>query len=363
MPLGLHVLDAMAREGFEEVSAVHDERSGLRAFVGIHDTSAGPAFGGIRRFAYRDERSALMDALRLSIAMTHKCALADLGAGGGKIVILDRAGLDLRAAYRAIGRTVERLGGRYYAGPDVGTGEAELRWVREATSHCVPAGADGPGDLPTATCVGVFAGLAAALRELDGAEDWPRRTVVIQGLGRVGEQLARRLRSLDARVVASELDEVRAQALGHELGLEIVAPGTEFDVACDVFSPCAMGGILHDLTIQRLRARVVCGAANNPLANGRHGERLHERRILYVPDIVASSGAVLAGATFQLSGVSVAPAEIERRVGELAAWILRTAQREDLSPARVAQQEADARLRRRRALGGRRSPTLEPVRP
>lgn len=353
----------MAREGFEEVTAVHDRRSGLRAFVGIHDTSAGPAFGGIRRFAYRDERSALMDVLRLSVAMSHKCALADLDAGGGKIVILDRAALDLEGAYRAVGACVERLAGRYYAGPDVGTGEAELGWVRAATGHCVPPGERGPGDLSAATAAGVFAGLAAALRALDGEEDWARRTIVLQGLGRIGEELARRLRARDARVVASELDEPRARALGRELGLEIVAPGTEFDVACDVFSPCAMGGILHDLTIQRLRARAVCGAANNPLANGRHGERLHERGILYVPDVVVTSGAVLVGASFHLRGQRLALAEVERRVGALATRILGRARDEQASPARVAQEEATARLRRRRARAGRRPSAFEPVRP
>jgi len=208
----------------------------------------------------------------------------------------------------------------------------------------------------------VFAGLAAALRALDGEEDWARRTIVIQGLGRVGEVLARRLRALDARVVATELDEKRADELGAELGLELVEPGTEFDVACDAFCPCAMGGILHDLTIQRLRARAVCGAANNPLAHGRHGERLHEREILYVPDIVANAGAVLAGASFHGSGVALPPAEIERRLGDLATWILRTAKREDLSPARVAHQEAEARLRRRRVMAERPNTSPEPVR-
>ena len=361
--MGLHVLDAMAREGFEEVLAVHDKDSGLRAFVGIHDTSGGPAFGGIRRYAYRDERSALMDVVRLSIAMSHKCALADLPAGGGKVVVLDRPDLDVPAAYAFLGRTIERMAGRYYAGPDVGTGEYELGFVAAETKHCTPLGAVGPGDLPAATAAGVFAGVAAALRQMDGEEDWPRRTIVVQGLGRVGEMLARRLRSLDARVVASEIDVKKAQALEAEIGDEVIEPGCEFDVECDVFAPCAMGGILHDLTVQRLRARAVCGAANNPLAHARHGERLYDRKILYVPDIVVNTGAVLAGASFHGSGVAVPPSEIERRLGELATWILRTAEQEDLSPARVALQEAEARLRRRRAISERTDKKLEPARP
>ena len=351
----------MAREGFEEVLAVHDKGSGLRAFIGIHDTTGGPAFGGIRRFAYRDERSALMDVLRLSIAMSHKCALAEIPAGGGKIVVLDRPDVDLEEGYAFLGRTIERMGGRYYAGPDVGTGAQELAEVARHTSHCVPPGDAGPGDLSAATAAGVFAGMAAALRSMDGAEDWASRTFVIQGLGRVGEMLARRLRALDARVLASELDPRRAETLALELGLELLEAGREFEVEADVFAPCAMGGILHDLSIQRLRARAVCGAANNPLAHARHGERLHERGILYVPDIVVNAGAVMAGASFHGSGVVVPAEEIERRLGELANWILRTAYEDDVSPARVAHQEAEARLRRRRSVA-RSSAPLEPAR-
>ena len=360
--MGLHVLDAMAREGFEEVLAVHDKDSGLRAFVGIHDTSGGPAFGGIRRYAYRDERSALMDVLRLSVAMTHKCVLADVPAGGGKIVVLDRPDLDVGAAYAHLGRTIERMAGRYYAGPDVGTGLVELAHVAAETAHCVPARGAGPGDLAAATSSGVFAGMEAALRVLDGEEDWARRTVVVQGLGRVGEALARRLSGLGARVVGTDLDEDRADVLRTELGIEVVEPGTEFDVDCDVFSPCAMGGILHDLTIQRLRARVVCGAANNPLAHARHGERLHARGILYLPDVVVNAGAVVAGCSFHRTGLALTTDEIERRLGELAAWILRTSDDDGASPARVAQKEAEARLAQRREAHPSDRPRLEPAR-
>lgn len=342
--MALHVLDAMAREGFEEVLAVHDRDSGLRAFVGVHDTAGGPAFGGIRRFPYPDERSGLMDVLRLSLAMSQKCALADLAVGGGKIVVLDRPDLDLEGGYRHLGRVIASLGGRYYAGPDVGTGERELAWVAAETEHCTPPGAEGLGNLPAATAAGVFGGLAAALAELDGEPAWAGRTVVLQGLGRVGEALARRLVALDVKVLASELDEERAQGLAAELGLELLEPGTEFDVPSDAFCPCAMGGILHDVTIQRLRARIVCGAANNPLGHARHGRRLHERGILYVPDIVVNAGAVIRGAEYHLNGRPTPLAEIEVRIGALAADVLREATRTRQSPVGVALREAARRL-------------------
>jgi len=338
------VLEAMAREGFEEVVALVDRETGLRGFLGLHDTSRGPGFGGVRRFAYRDEAAALADCLRLSKAMSYKCALADIEGGGAKLVVLDRPDLDLERAYRQIGRWIERLGGRYYAGPDVGTGEAEIRWMASQTEFVAPPGDDGPGDLAGATATGVFAGMTAALRLLDGAEDWARRTVVIQGLGRVGLKVAERLRGLEVRVLATDVDTDRLDRAQEELGIEPLEAGSEFGVSCDIFSPCAMGGILHDVTISRLDTRVVCGASNNPLARSVHGQRLHEREVLYVPDYVVNAGAVMRGAEYHLKGRATPLEEIEVRIGTLAADVLREAAEENLPPVEVAEREAVRRL-------------------
>ncbi len=348
-PVAVHILDAMSREDFEEVVAFQDRESGLRAFLALHDTSGGPAFGGIRRFAYATEKAALLDCLRLSLAMSWKVALAGLPGGGGKLVLLDRPGLDLERVYRELGVSIERLGGRYYAGPDVGTGERELGWVAAATRHVTPPGEEGPGDLTGATCSGAFAGVAAALCQLDGEEDWPRRTVVIQGLGNVGRGMARLLTERGARVRATELDAERAAAAERELGIELLEPGTEFEAEADVFCPCAMGGVLHDVTIRRLAARAVAGAANNVLAKSRHGDQLHERGILYVPDFVINSGAVIRGATFHLRGEPAGKDEIGRRIGSVAAEVLRRAAAEARPPARVAAEEAERRIAERRA--------------
>lgn len=346
--MAVHVLDAMAREGFEQVIALHDRDSGLRAFVGVHDTSAGPAFGGIRRFPYRDERSALIDCLRLSRAMSRKCALAGIRGGGGKIVVLDHAELQREPAYAHLGRAIERLGGRYYAGPDVGTGPDELRWVATETAYVTRPGEGGPGHLEAATAAGVFAGMAAALRADEGEEAWERRTVVVQGLGNVGQVLVERLLARGARVVGSEIDPVREEAAREKWDIELVRPGTEVDVECDVFCPCAMGGILHDLTIQRLRTRIVCGSANNPLAHRRHGQRLHELGILYVPDFVVSAGALIRGAEFHQTGRATALDEIERRVSSVVGDVLALAAAEQRAPSIVAIEEADRRIRERR---------------
>lgn len=336
----------MAREGFEEVIALHDRATGLRGFLGIHDSSRGRAFGGIRRWNYLDEDQALRDCLRLSRAMSHKCALAGLAVGGAKLVLLDRQDLDLPRAYRAVGDLVERLGGRFYTGPDVGTGPEELAAVAERTRFVTDPGPGGPGELSEATAEGVFRSIAATLRHLDGAEDWKQRTVVVQGLGEVGRGLAQRLVEQGARVLAAEIDPRRAEVVAAELGIELVDPATEYDQRCDVFAPCALGGILHDLTLTRLRCRVIAGGANNVLVRPLHGDRLHERGILYAPDFIVNAGALIRGVLFHLEQKREPVAAIGERVAGALVEVLERARAEALPPARVALEEAEARIAR-----------------
>jgi glutamate dehydrogenase/leucine dehydrogenase len=346
--MALQILDAMVRGGFERVVALHDCRSGLRAFLAIHDTSAGPAFGGLRRWQYLDEEQALRDCLRLSRAMTHKCALAGLDAGGAKMVLVDQPDLDLPAAYRYVGEVVEGLGGHFYTGPDVGTGPRELGWVAEATDYVTDPGDRGPGDLSGATADGVFAGVGATLRQMDGEEDWPNRRIVIQGLGGVGTRLAKRLLEVGATVIGADIDAERARQVSRQLAIETLGPAREFETECDVLAPCAMGGILHDVTVKRLRARAVAGAANNVLARMAHGDQLHRRGVLYAPDFAINSGALILGALFHLSGQRESRGEIERRVGGAIAEILTRAADENMPPARVALREAERRIAVRR---------------
>ena len=344
----MDLLDAMAREGFEEVVAWHDRRSGLTAYLAVHDTSAGPAFGGIRRFGYRGEREALLDALRLARAMTFKCVLADLPAGGAKVVALDRPGVDWQVAYEALGEHVERMGGRFYTGPDVGTGEAELGWLTARTRFATDPGPAGPGELAASTAEGVFRGIEAGLRHLDGAEDWERRRVVVQGLGAVGSRLAARLVGRGVCVLGADIDDERALSVAEELGLELVDPARAMDTECDVYAPCAMGGSVHDVTLERLRCRVLAGAANNVLARPHHGDRLLERGVLYAPDVVINSGALVRGAIFHLEGRREAVEAIGLRVGAAVTRVLERARSEGEPPARVAEREAVERLAERR---------------
>lgn len=346
--MDMDILDALDRGGFEEVVAICDHRSGLRAFLAIHDSSCGPALGGIRRWSYRTENEALRDVMRLARAMTHKCVLLGLPAGGGKLVILESQGVDWAAAYRHVGSVVERMAGRYLTGPDVGTGDQELGWVAETTEFVTRPGEQGPGLMAEATAEGVFAGIAAALRHLDGEEDWPRRKIVVQGLGAIGSRLARSLVQAGAQVVGVDVDSELTERVCLELGIEAVDPSDEYEIPCDVFAPCALGGILHDITLPRLACRIVAGGANNVLAQAAHGDLLHDRGILYAPDFVINSGALIRGAKFHLEGIREPIPEIGKRIGHTLSELLEVAKAEKRPPARHAFDEAEARIASRR---------------
>ena len=336
----MHLMDAMAREGFEEVIALHDRESGLRAWIALHDTSQGPAFGGIRRFDYRTEGEAVMDCLRLARAMTHKCRLAGLQAGGGKAVVMDDPDVDWTDAYAALGRAIERMNGRFYSGPDMGTGGEELLALVSQTQYATDPGPEGPGELAASTAEGVFRGIETALIHLDGQPDWPARRVVVQGLGAVGLELARRLVAHGASVAGSDVDPERLEAAVEALGIEGLNPTEVLGQACDVLAPCAMGGVIHDLSLERLKARVVAGAANNVLARTLHGDRLQARGVLYVPDFVLNSGALIRGTIFHLEGRREPVSAIGDRVARAVKAVLDEAQHCGSPPTRVARQLA-----------------------
>jgi leucine dehydrogenase len=230
----------------------------------------------------------------------------------------------------------------------VGTGPEELAWTCSRTRFATDPGPAGPGELAAATVEGVLRGIEAALLHLDGEADWARRTVVVQGLGDVGGGLARRLVALGVRVRASDIDAERALALSHELELELLDPATEFEQRCDVFAPCALGGILHDLSIARLRCRAIAGGANNVLAHAECADGLHQRGIVYAPDFLLNAGALVRGAIWHLEGRREPVGAIGERLGAEVARVLARARAEDRSPNRVALDEAEARVAARR---------------
>ena len=326
---------------FEQVEVFTDRASGMQAVLAIHDTRMGPAFGGIRRRAYASLEEATRDVLQLAAAMTWKCAMAGLPAGGGKMVLLDHEGLDRPAAYRCIGTFVASLGGRFSTGPDVGTTDADLREVCSRTRHCANPDAAGPGDLGRATALGVFHALLATAQragiELVGA------TVLVQGLGTVGAPLARMCREAGARLLLADVDGARAQALAAGLGAQVVDPARVLATPCDVLVPCALGGLVDTAAAGSLPVRAVCGAANNLLASAEAGRVLHDRGIPVAPDFVANAGALIAGCLHQLNGTRVGDDRITA-IGRTVDAVLGESSRTGRPPGEVALAWARSRV-------------------
>ncbi len=332
----------------EQVVFCSDEASGLRAIIAIHNTSRGPALGGCRMWPYESDDAALTDALRLSRGMTYKSALADLPYGGGKAVIIgDPARDKTQALWRAFGRFVDSLGGRYVTAEDVGTRPDDLEVVRQTTRHVAGIAEGGAGDPSPATAYGVFVGIRAAMRERLEGTDMAGLRVAIQGLGNVGYGLARRLHEAGAELFVTDIDDLAVGRAVRELGATAVVPDQIYDQAVDVFSPCALGAIVNDETLPRLRASVVAGSANNQLAEERHGAALQQRKILYAPDYVINAGGVIwvshESRNFDGKAASAHVGRIEKTLGEIFAC----ARKEGVTPAEAADRIAESRFRHR----------------
>lgn len=340
----------------ERVVFCRDDEAGYRAVIAIHSTAAGPAVGGTRLWSYPREEDAVIDALRLSRGMTYKNAMAGLPFGGGKSVILASGtgeGLDREALFLAHGRAIERLGGLYITAEDVGTSPADMAILRRETRH-VGGLPDRSGDPSPVTAHGVAQAIRAAAFYRWGSDALAGRTVTIQGCGHVGFHLAQELHDLGARLVVADVDPGRVRRAVEATGAETVAPEAIFDVAADLFAPCALGGILNGETIPRLRVEIVAGAANNQLREPADGDRLRDRGILYAPDYVINAGGVLGGGGQELLGWS--EAEVRERVDgiyDTLLAVLRLAEAGGVAPHVAADRLAEERLAAlRRTRGG-----------
>jgi leucine dehydrogenase len=277
----------------EHVIFARDVTAGLCAIVAVHSTVLGPAFGGCRMWPYRDEAEALRDALRLARGMTYKAAICALPYGGGKSVILgDPRQAKTPALLRAMGQVVERLGGRYIIADDIGTTLDDLRVMREVTAHTAAATLAAGQPLPV-TAYGVFQAICAAVAHALGRQDLGGLRVAVQGLGNVGLPLCRYLADAGAALVVTDLDQSRAAEAARTFGARPVEPDAIYAQPAEVFAPCALGAVLNDRTIPLLGARIVCGGANNQLAEARHAAALAARGILFVPDYIANAGGVI----------------------------------------------------------------------
>lgn len=337
-------LEAIAALGHEEILFRQDPSSGYRAIIAMHSTALGPATGGTRLWPYSSTSDALVDALRLSRGMTYKNAVAGLALGGGKAVILaPPEPFDREQLFLAHGRAVQSLGGRFITAEDVGTTPADFMVAARETEWV--AGFDGRGGDPSPwTARGVMAGLVAATEHRWGSPVLEGRVVALQGCGNVGDALARQLSEAGASLVVTDRDAARAERLADEIGASVVAPEAIYDVEADIFSPCALGSILDDTTIARLRVDVIAGAANNQLAEDRHAEAISARDIVYAPDFVINAGGVISGSVALLNETQD---DMVRRVDgihDTTREVLDHAARERITTLRAAERRAEMAL-------------------
>ena len=293
----MSIFRQMNTMGHERVLFCSRPEVGLEAIIAVHSTTLGPGLGGLRMFPYETVDEALTDVLRLSRGMTYKAAAAGLNLGGGKAVILgDPKEAKSEVLFRAFGRYVESLGGLYITAEDVGTDMEDMELIYQETRWVtgVSPAHGGSGDPSPVTAFGVLQGIKAAARWQFGDRDLSGRSIAIQGLGSVGGYLAGYLKEEGAKVFGCDIDEDTAQRAADDHGVELVPTEEILDVDCDIFAPCAMGAVLNDETIPRLRCSVVAGGANNQLADEeRHGEALHTRGVLYAPDFVINAGGLI----------------------------------------------------------------------
>jgi len=329
--------------GHEEVVVVRDAEAGLRAVIAIHDTTLGSAVGGTRMRPYDRFEDAVLDALRLSRAMTLKAAMAGVACGGAKAVIVGNPARDKnRGLLVAYARAVDRLGGRFHTGGDMGIDARDAAVMARFTRH-VSSSRGGSGlDIAALTALGVVEAIAAAGAALDTPLDGLH--VAVQGLGQVGQPVARRLAAAGARLTVSDVDPARVERLLAEVEAETVEPDAIYGVEADVFSPNAMGGILDRSCVARLRCRAVAGAANEQLADPESGDDLHSRGILYAPDYVASAGGLLTILAERGEADEAGVVERVREIGPRLRELFERSRAEGVPPHRLADSMAAERI-------------------
>ena len=334
----------------EELVVRQGRRSGLHCVVAVHSTTLGPALGGVRLWGYPAVIDAARDALRLATGMTYKAAAADLDLGGGKGVICVPPGIELAGRQRLdalldFGALVESLEGRYITAEDVGTSPEDLVAIHERTEHVtgLPPEHGGSGDPSPFTAAGVEAAIRACCRERFGDPDLRGRRITVVGLGHVGSPLARRLAAAGAELVVTDIAP-RRRELAAELGAEWVGPDGAMLTECEVLAPCALGGAIDAGNVDRLRAEIVCGSANNQLADESLAARLAERRILYAPDFIANAGGLIHVYMEIKRYSEERAAELVAGIEETLARVLVAASARGITPLDAARELARERL-------------------
>lgn len=293
----MQAFESITEMGHEQVVFCHDKATGLKAIIAIHDTTLGPALGGTRMWDYANSDAALFDVLRLSRGMTYKAACAGLNLGGGKAVIIgDAKKMKSEALFRAFGRFVNSLGGRYITAEDVNIGVSDIEQVAAETNYVtgVTSRPGGSGDPSPVTAWGVFYGIKATVKQRLGKDSLRGLKVAVQGIGNVGSHLCEYLHQEGAQLIVSDIDQEKLKMMASKYSAKIVEGPAIYSTECDVFAPCALGAIINDETIPMFKFSVIAGGANNQLLDeNKHGKILKEKNILYAPDYVINAGGLI----------------------------------------------------------------------
>ncbi|SFT04738.1 Leu/Phe/Val dehydrogenase [Sphingobacterium wenxiniae] len=343
------VFDKMGASNHQNLFFCHDAAVGLQAIVAIHDTTLGPAIGGVRMLPYESISEAVDDALRLSQAITYKAALAGLNLGGGSAIIIGNHRTDkTEVLMRRFGQFIEGLNGNFIASTDIGTTQKDLEYMLAETNYVagLPASLNGGGDTTVFAARGVFYGIKAAIKELYGDDSLAGRKVAVQGVGSVGEQLVSMLRGENARVYVSDMTEERKMKIAAKYKAEPITYSTSFELDADVYAPCALGGTVNPDTVPRMRCKIIAGSANNQLKDEElTSTLLKEHNILYTPDFVINSGALISCFS-ELEGHGGERTEaLVKHIYNATRHVIQKSREDNITTFEAAKQLADQRIR------------------
>ena len=340
------IFETLDTSGHEQVVFCSNPDAGLKAIIAIHSTVLGPALGGVRMRSYADTQAALTDALRLSRTMTYKNALAGLNVGGGKAILIgDPATEKTEAAFRGFGRYVDSLGGRYITAEDMGTDVNDMENVYRETEYVVGVHQvhGGSGDPAPFTAYGALQGLMATLNRKFGNEEIGKYSYAVQGLGHIGMEYVKLLKERGAKLFVADLNPALVARAVDEFGAEAVKPEEIYDVAADVFSPCAFEYAINEDTLPRLKAKIICGTANNQMSHVT-GVEAAKRGILYAPDYAVNAGGVM-NVSLEIDGYNRERAmRLMRNIYHTLGKIYDLSEREGITPQYAADRIAEARI-------------------
>jgi len=343
-----NVLNQMSLFNHEQLVFCNDNNVGLKAIIGIHNTVLGPALGGTRMWNYASEQDALVDVLRLSRGMTYKSAVAGINLGGGKAVIIgDPKKIKTEALLRSFGKFIDNLGGKYITAEDVSMNSRDMEIIHMETDYVtgLPESMGGSGDPSPVTAMGVWMGMKASAKKVFGNESLTGKKVIVQGLGNVGRHLIEYLDKEKAELLVFDIDEEKIKAVANQYKVKVLSAQELYSVDADIYAPCALGATVNSQTLEQLKVKIICGSANNQLADEEiHGKMVEEKGILYAPDFVVNAGGII-NVYYELEGYNreraLAHAE---RIYDTTTKIFEIAEKEKIPTYLAANKLAEDRI-------------------